>query len=308
MNSMFKNLKIGKKLTRAFTIIIAFFVVSVAVSIVGVFLITSELQYFYDTPYKNVQAAIMYRRDVQSAMRHVLMAATTTHEENVAGYLETVNADLEDQAIQREILETNSSATELIERINAGTEELAAGRQKVMDLIEAGDREAAAEACFTDFIPSSESLIAALTEMGSYQNERADEAYKTANTLGITIGAIVVAIAVFSLFLTLYFARFLTKMMVPPMEELRDVADKMSNGDLNVFVTYESKDEFGMLANSLKKLTALFKIIIPDIENYLDEIGNGNLVHLTKNESSYIGEFELILKALRKIKMNLNNV
>ncbi len=307
MSKMFKNLKIGQKLNRAFIIIIVSFLISVAVSVIGVLILNSEMTYFYETPYRNVEAALIYRRDVQSTLRNLLMAATTDNKVNISSYLETANEDMENQGVQRDFLKENSSAAELLDRIQTASDAVAPGRKKVMDALEASDQEEALRAYYEDYMPNVQPLLDALIEMGDYQDEQAENAYETSNMLGIGLIIAVAVIAALSLLMTIFFARLLTRMMVPPMEELREAAEKMSTGNLDVEITYESKDEFGMLAGSLGKLINLFKIIIPDIENYLEEIGSGNLVHLTKNESSYIGEFQLILKALRLIKTNLNS-
>jgi methyl-accepting chemotaxis protein len=308
MNSIFKNLKIGKKLSRSFIIIVACVVLLAGVAIVGALMIRSELTYFYNTPFKNVDAARFATRHMQSSMRTAANAILQTDEAAIQAYVEEEKGDFENLLTQIEILQSNSSETERLQQIDTALNDYAPAREKMMNLITEEDYEQATQVYFNEVEPKAKVLMQLLPEMASIQVTNAQESYDSANMVGLTLVILISVISVLTLLMTTFFARFLTRLMVAPMEELREVADKMSTGDLDVNITYESKDEFGILADSLKKLINLFKVIIPDIDDYLREIGSGNLVHLTQKESYYIGEFKNILNALRNIKANLSSV
>ncbi|HCC35936.1 MAG TPA: hypothetical protein DEQ02_10085 [Ruminococcaceae bacterium] len=309
MSKMFKDLKIKSKLIRTFLIVIALFTVAAAVFFIGLVMIINELSYFYNTPYRNVKSAMTYQREIQTSLRYVLMASTTDNSDDINGYLQQAQEALDNQADQLSYLQENSTATELLTSMKNETEQMIKPiREKVMNLINEGKREESTKAYYDEYLPQAQALLDDLDDMGVYQDERADESYRSANSIGITVGVLVALLAIFCIFITLYFSKFLSKMMVQPMEELRIAAEKVAVGNLDVEIDYEAKDEFGMLANSIRSLIGLFQVIIPDIENYLNELGNGNLVFHTSKESSYVGSFELILKALKRIRANLNNV
>ncbi len=308
MQKMFKNFKISQKLSRSFIIIIACFVLSVAVSIIGTLMLRSSLLDFYNRPFKNVDASKMAMRNMQSSLRNALNAIVSTDKAKTDAYIEEEQKDYEGLYERLNFLKENSTAVDLVNNIEATLDEYTPVRENMMNHIKAGDYEQGKEVYFNEMEPKAKELMVQIPELANYQVSAAEEAFNSGNTVGIVVIAIVSVIAVLSLILTLFFSRFLTRLMVVPMEELRQVAEKLSAGNLDVDITYKSEDEFGILAGSMNKLVEMFKVIIPDIENYLSEIGKGNLIHKTQNESQYIGSFELILEALRNIKSSLSNV
>jgi CHASE3 domain sensor protein len=93
MKKVFKNLKIGQKLSRTFLIIVACFILSAAVSIVGAILIISEMSYFHSKPFLNVATARTATRNMQSSVRNALNAIVETDEAATKEYIDASTKD-----------------------------------------------------------------------------------------------------------------------------------------------------------------------------------------------------------------------
>lgn len=72
---------------------------------------------------------------------------------------------------------------------------------------------------------------------------------------------LVIGIAiVFAVLWSLMVGHFIAESITKPLEELREVADRISHGDLDVSVDYASDDEIGDLADSFSRMVASIKI------------------------------------------------
>ncbi len=307
MEKRFKDLAISKKLSNTFFIIIAGLCVMALIAIVGIFVVGGRLTYFYNTPYKNAVAATTYRRDMQSAMKNILCAISTDDPDKVDSFLKEAEADIADQGVQREFLKANSTADDLLADIEKYSAILAPIRQEVMDLADNNQNAEALDKYNNGYLPAAAPLIETLKKLGNYADDNALSAYNTANVVRIIVTVVLILVAGTCLLLIVYFSRFLTKLLTTPIFELEKAAKDMAGGNLDVSISYESQDELGDLAHSLKELMGLFQTIIPDVQYCLGEMAGGNFTVNSKCTSSYVGSFVPILEAMRGIKLNLSD-
>ncbi|MCG4734803.1 methyl-accepting chemotaxis protein, partial [Casaltella massiliensis] len=73
----------------------------------------------------------------------------------------------------------------------------------------------------------------------------------------------------------------------------------MAVGDFDIDLNYESKDELGVLSNSMTQMSNKIKDIIEDTVRVLGDVSSGNFNTDTKAE--YIGVFKYIEKSINKI-------
>lgn len=103
----------------------------------------------------------------------------------------------------------------------------------------------------------------------------------------------------FSLMIILVMIMFIAKSISKPLRKLAKITDELSQGNLDVDIDLESKDEVGKLAESMKMLTNRLKAYISYINELsflLTQIGEGNLILDFKHE--YNGEFKILKDSL----------
>ncbi|MEG0035390.1 MAG: methyl-accepting chemotaxis protein [Oscillospiraceae bacterium] len=122
----------------------------------------------------------------------------------------------------------------------------------------------------------------------------------TINAIVITLVLVAVAVVI-CIFITMWLASSITK----PLVEVESAALKMAEGDYDVKIAYESKNELGSLANSMRQMMATTKEIIIDTSRGLDQIANGNF-NITP-QAKYIGVFEGMRDAMVRIITDLSN-
>lgn len=100
-------------------------------------------------------------------------------------------------------------------------------------------------------------------------------------------------------------ARKITK----PVEELKDIAQKLADGNLDVELTVTANNEIGELAYYIGKTVDRLKeyiVYIDEVAGVLDNVANGDLRIELQND--YVGEFAKLKDALFEISRGLTEV
>lgn len=94
--------------------------------------------------------------------------------------------------------------------------------------------------------------------------------------------------------------------ILEPLEQLENAAEAISNGNLDIEVSYDSQDELGSLAQSFRKTSSTLKAVIDDIDQLLEEFAKGNLDARSSNVDIYCGDFNEVLNKLREVESGLS--
>lgn len=120
------------------------------------------------------------------------------------------------------------------------------------------------------------------------------------NITFILLGILILGVAG-SILWGFWLARALSK----PVDEMAAAAKNLAQGNLDVDITYVSKDEIGSLADSLKAATTTLKQYIRDISSNLSLMSEGDLT--AKITQNYSGDFMPIKDAFHKIGFGLSD-
>lgn len=92
-----------------------------------------------------------------------------------------------------------------------------------------------------------------------------------------------------------------------PIHACAERLRKLAHGDLKSPVPdYSYKNEIGILADSTNEIVTGLTTIIQDEQYLLEEMANGNFDIRSKATESYVGDFLLILEAIRTINSHLS--
>ena len=90
-----------------------------------------------------------------------------------------------------------------------------------------------------------------------------------------------------------------------PIYALMGGVKEVANGNLNIHIPDQNKDELGLLSGELNHTMENIKSYVSDISQVLEEVGKGNIsVGVTRE---YIGDFHEIKDSLNKIVVSLNH-
>ncbi|MEG2289813.1 MAG: HAMP domain-containing methyl-accepting chemotaxis protein [Clostridium sp.] len=100
------------------------------------------------------------------------------------------------------------------------------------------------------------------------------------------------------------FALYIARNISRPIREIEEAAIKMSDGNFNINIDYESEDEIGSLANSIRKMIRITTEIILDTARGLKEVSTGNFN--ISSEVEFIGEFKQVKEAIKEVTLTLS--
>ena len=151
------------------------------------------------------------------------------------------------------------------------------------------------------------SLNSAFDDIIDYNTKGSDDAaaesaslYRTAT---LTMAAVVIAIILVGVF----FSFVIIRLIKIPISEIQNAAIKMAEGDLDVKISYTSKDELGVLAVQVGKLIHKLQLIIEDENQFLAKMAEGDFTVNSTCEEAYTGGFYPLLVSFRGIADKLND-
>ncbi|MCL2216551.1 MAG: methyl-accepting chemotaxis protein [Defluviitaleaceae bacterium] len=124
----------------------------------------------------------------------------------------------------------------------------------------------------------------------------ADELATTANNTMILL----IVLAVVGVILGIVIAMIISQVITKPIQDIVTVLDEVSNGNFNVNIRTDAKDETGVLAQSTKKLVGNLTTLINDMDQMSQEHENGDIEAFI-NENSYIGQYKLVAEKINRM-------
>lgn len=238
--------------------------------------------------------------------KHVLSqdeAAMDQEEKN----LSQINGKMEELFNEYMPLITNNTDEKMIQNVKESWDSYIKIHDEMITLSSQNNTEAAKKILDGESAELFNSLSSILLELVDFNKEQGDIAsakgdttYKTASGVtGVSVALIVVVVIVLGLLVSGSITR--------PVKELDAVAREIANENLNQVITYESKDELGLLASNFNKTVQRLKMYIDyinEIAEALNTLANGTLYYNLQYE--YTGEFAKVKTALIKIFDSLN--
>ena len=120
-------------------------------------------------------------------------------------------------------------------------------------------------------------------------------------------GIIGMAVVILSVVVAIILGTRVSRSISRPVIALADASERLSNGDLDIHLEINSKDEIGRLGDSFNHMADNFKSIISDMNYTLDELAGGNFTADSSQPQAYLGAFEGLLSAQQNIKSKLSD-
>ena len=143
-----------------------------------------------------------------------------------------------------------------------------------------------------------ETMIATANDRGTIMIKDIETAsvVSIAILLGVTGVMIVVAVAI---------SFNLSKSVAEPLSEMQKAATEMEQGNLSIKLEYQSENELGMLANSMRSMASTLQQYIESIDTVMEEFAKGNLTVVPTIE--YKGDFASIGECTQKAVEAIND-
>ena len=158
-----------------------------------------------------------------------------------------------------------------------------------------------------EYQPLLEEAVNTLIQISNAAEQNAENDYENTASMQKTLVALQLIMAGGTLVITLIISTYLTRNITRPLHELERSAKKIVDGNFDIDITYQSKDELGVLANSFKNMTVILESVISDASRLLSEMADGNFDVRTEAEERYVGSFQSLLSSIRKLNRDLSS-
>lgn len=308
-----KNLKISKKIICTFAVVLLLTFVLGVVSLISTNNIASTSDNYVNISIPALSNLEEARRYIRIFQANILKAVCTDNKADLDKYVEEINTDRGAFFSHLDsFLEYDPQFSDKVENIHTIMDDAASIREKIIESSAKFTYESNLEAYslyLNDYEPNLTEVTSILenltTELGEAINTRYNNAQSTKTFNIVIIITVVVVAAVLVVVLTV----ILTKAIVPPITQIVDSMNLISNGllkEADGTITYHSKDEIGVLAHAARKVIRFFQNVLPSISDVCRNYGNGNFNCTCENYESYVGETSEIRDSLMYIRDNLS--
>ena len=305
-----RDLKVSKKLTISYTIILTLLIISCVVSIVDFIRLGGQIETFYDGPFTVNDSASVINSNFERMQKSVYRSISNTDSEIVK---EAITDARNSAAIIQEqlpVVKTHFMGDQqIIDRLDAALAKLAPMREHVLTLASEDKKAEAAEYMeHNNIIAIQEAQVElnSLIESGNKKGENLVSGLREKQAMAvftvIILGGISVAVSV-------VFGVYITHGITQPVTELEQAARAMAKGEFSaVRVAYDSRDELGSLAGDIRSMVKTLTDVIQNETYILNEMAEGNFSVHSERDEYYIGEFEQLLRSMKKINRGLSEL
>ena len=298
-----KNLKISLKILTSFGIIIGIFVVIMAISLVSLTTLGNNIDDMYNGPLIATNAAMGARRDLNSMGKNLRSAILA---QDLSAYESALNDDSSNFKDRVALLRSNFTGDQkLVDALEAAAANLVSEREAVMSLISSGQYNQASERTLTSFYQAFQVTANAANAVYEAAMDNAADFHSSAMSAKNITLAVVVFAAVIVVALTFVLAIYLTKSLSRPILEIEAAAKQMAQGQLQVDIQYESRDELGSLSESMRLMTSRISGYMSEINAGLAQLADGDL-NVAARET-FVGDFHPVQMSVRKLITALNS-
>ena len=274
---MFKNMRIGTRITGGYAIALILMLVIAVLGISRMGRLNDSIGDMVNDKYpKTVWVNDIYANVnvIARAVRNVLLNDNPDSMAKQLDRIQDARGKIKDRLEKLTDSVKSDKGKELLGKLQAIRQANLASQDKIIALIKDGKHQDAVAFLNGDYAKDQKAYFDALDELTAYQGElmtdsgtRAAAEYASARSIMFTIAIIAVILAV-------SIALWITRSITRPVNEVVGVAEKLSQGDLTVTITVDSKDETGQLKAAMQAMVEKLSSIIGEVHGATDNLSS----------------------------------
>ena len=302
----YRSLGVGSKLSGGFRFVNVLLIVISVCAMVALLLSYWNMSNFYSNAYSSNFTQSKMREDVQGTEKFLVWSLSTTDTTKIERYVNESNAYVDSVSDRLTELKKTFQNDKMIADTEAKFEVFAKQQEEIVKNVLFDNYDKAFELLNSTYAEASENLQVSLEAVEEEANKEAESKYKMTLMLSVIGIVVILIIGLFSIIITLMITKVITKQVITPVDVLRKATEKLSNGNLNLAIEYNSQDEFGELIQNFTNSCAIMHEIIVDVDRCLSEMANCNFSYQSEKEERYIGEFRSILEGIKQMNLQMN--
>ncbi|MBT9776606.1 HAMP domain-containing protein [Clostridium sp. MCC353] len=299
---MLKNLKLSGKLILGLGIMVAASATMMLTAIINLYNIGGLVNKLYQSPFTVSTQSIMLQKEIQNMGREI--RGMVLYED--PSYLDSVLTSSKRAKANLALVEKwFLGDQQLILDMYQNLDEIEAMGEEINQLVAGGKIEEAKRSADIDFRPVMKSGIEISQEIVDTALNKALEFNEDAGATLENATMMLIVLLVVMVVLCMGITTALSRAICSPISQITEAAKKLAAGILNTEITYYSKDEVGILAESFREMSSSMNAVIKDIDQQLGAMSHGDFT--VTPQAEYTGDYISIKNALINIEKSLSN-
>ncbi len=291
-----KNLKVSLKLAISFGLVLAIFVLAIFFSVVSLNGIRGDLNAYYEGPYVtralSIEALSLFEEQQKGMLQAIAYPEISDKEMAFADIAATDTEILEHLATIQTGVASSEEASALADDLIDIYTTVSNHSSTVGNMAFAGQTDEALAYLAENSTPLWEEAEAKSDELIEMLGTRSTELVEATDLAAQNTGLLMVILGFISLVIGIVLCILTVKNITKPLREIEGVAKEIVSGNIDVEITYQSNDEMGSLANSIRDLTYRISSIIGDLNGGLKALSEGDFTAESKlSYDDYPGGF-----------------
>lgn len=303
-----KNLKVSRKLLVSFGVLLILMAILIGIAVGSLAFVSSGLKKFYNGPYRNINEENGSISDINEASKNMLYACMTPDQNEVDQKLGDAKALLSNILDRASFLEKNFDGDQAyIASIRSSVSSLEKDLDEFNAKCHDNDTKGAFEVYTGRMLDKISVMSDAARSMKEHSQAVSAKTYQAdIFTSQVTI-VVMIIVGVISILVGIALAAYITRMLVNGITELKEASKKLSQGDFEMKFSYESRDELGQLADTMRTMTDNVKCIMEDARYLLKAMAEGNFEASSKTPQRYVGIFRSLLDSMDQLNGDLSH-
>lgn len=308
---LLKNLTVRWKLSVGFFVVFLILMTSIVTSVWGIKNVSDQITLYSKFTFPLTSANLSAQRDMTSCQRYLLLSII---QKNIGENYED-SLVLADESAKS--FKTNFEAFSSNQRNNANDNNIAEiqqnltkaveARESIYKLLRSSEQQDAKEAYVIfqkDYLPTFNKIGDIMEQMDAVGAEKALQQKDASRRVVLEAWILLASTVSIALLAVLGMIFVLTKAILTPVKEIESAFREMAEGNLHAQISYESNDELGHMANSIRNTNAMLSAYIDDISAKLGQLSRGDM-HICI-DLDYVGDFTAIKTAMTETTTKLN--
>ncbi len=304
-----KNMRLKTKLLFSFAIILMGTIILAATAFIGTARLSQEINMLAQKSVPNVKYVQQIQTQIRTIRMSLLEALAENNDAGIRSELEEANTAF--AQLDTLISEYKQNATvdaSLIASFETNLAQATGARNKIMPLIEQNMHDTNDEAFDmykSEYIPVLDKAEEALNTIIAAENSQTQAQVQEAQNVRNIVYIVMFLILFIGILISVWTIIRLCRMILTPVNEIVFAMGEMTKGNVHTTVAYESNDEFGMMAESVRSSCNTLAHYIDLIDETMQKMAEGDFL-IEEPEEPFKGDFANMEASITKFIARLN--
>ncbi len=268
------SLKLAVRLSLGFGIVLALLVAIAAVAVVSLHHGQAR-SYSVAESLRRAGVAEQWRGLTMINVSRTLAIAKSGNNAALKAYFEPrIKQTSGEISILQKQLEAEASAdgtSSRFESVAAKRQRYVATRDAAFKLLDAGDSSVAG-LVENQLLPSSEAYIAAVTDFGRYERQRAEDMVAEGDAQAAAARGVAISMAAASILTGMFTAWLLTRSITGPLRQAVNAVETIASGDLSQTIEVQGRDELAQLLAGIGSMQGALRRLVGQVRSASESI------------------------------------